>query len=295
MKKIHVIINPASGKDEPILNTLNRVFREHDVQWDVDITHGPGDAQRLAQEAAASGVDLVAGYGGDGALMEIANGLQGSDVPLGILPGGTGNSVARELGIPVDLAQAAELLCKAPRTPRAHVRAIDLGRVGDRYFALHVYTGMRPSQRADRDSKDSLGLLAYVLSALRVLRDPQETRYRLSVDGEEMEHEGIVCFILNVLSVQIEWSFAKTIGPDDGLLDLILVKEATLAALPALLEQKNIEEYLQHWQGREISVHPDLEQDVWLDGEASGKTPVTAVAVPKALRVIVPERAEARG
>lgn len=291
MKKLHVIINPASGKDEPILNTLNRVFRDHDVQWDADVTHGPGDAQRKAREAVAAGVDLVAGYGGDGIVMEIANALQGSDVPMGILPGGTGNSVARELDIPVNLRQAAELLCHASRNPHAHVRAIDLGRVGDRFFALHVYTGMKPSQRADRSSKDSLGLLAYVLSALRVLSDPQETRYRLTVDGKEMEHEGIVCFILNVLSIQIEWSFAKVIKPNDGLLDLILVKEASLAALPALLEQRDTEEYLQHWQGREISVHPQAVQDVWLDGEAGGKTPVTAVAAPRALRVIVPEEA----
>ncbi len=288
MRQIQVIINPASGRDEPILNTLNRVFREHEVAWDVSVTQGPGDAQQLARQAVASGVDMVAGYGGDGIVMEIANGLEGSEVPLAILPGGTGNSVARELGIPLDLQAATDLLCRASQRPAAHVRAIDLGRVGDRYFALHVYTGMRPSQRADRASKDSLGQLAYVLSALRVLSDPQETRYRLTVDGEEMEHEGIVCFILNVLSIQIEWSFAGTINPDDGLLDLILVKEASLAALPALLEQKNTEEYLQHWQGREITVQPDVVQDVWLDGEAGGKTPVTAVLVPQALRVVVP-------
>ena len=68
-KKIHVIINPASGKDEPILNVINRVFRQYDVDWDLSITHASGDATRFAREAVQAGVDLVASYGGDGTLL----------------------------------------------------------------------------------------------------------------------------------------------------------------------------------------------------------------------------------
>ena len=133
-QKIQVIINPAAGQDEPILNTLNQVFQEYGVEWQVAITRHSGDARRLAKAAATDGFDLVAGYGGDGTLMEIANGLQDSGIPLGVLPGGTGNSLARELNIPLDLAQAAELLCQAP-----NVRQIDLGRINDRYFLLHPF------------------------------------------------------------------------------------------------------------------------------------------------------------
>ncbi len=64
--KIHVVINPAAGQDEPMLNMLNDVFQPAGVKWDVSLTHQAGDATRLAAEAAASGVDLVAAYGGDG-------------------------------------------------------------------------------------------------------------------------------------------------------------------------------------------------------------------------------------
>jgi diacylglycerol kinase family enzyme len=72
------------------------------------------------------------------------------------------------------------------------------------------------------------------------------------------------------------------------LLDLILVKKASLAALATLLEHEDRDQYLQHWRGRQITVRPETVQDVWLDGEAGGKTPVTAVAVPRALRVVAP-------
>ena len=74
-KKIHVVINPASGQNQPILNVLNDVFHKAGVEWDVSITHKGGDATRQAKAAAESGVDLVAAYGGDGTQMEVANGL----------------------------------------------------------------------------------------------------------------------------------------------------------------------------------------------------------------------------
>src|SRR5687768_7058761 len=130
-QRIRVIINPAAGKNEPILNTLNDVFHGHELDWEVRITHKFGDATRLAQEAVADGVDLVAGYGGDGTQMEVANGLIGSDIPMAILPGGTGNAMAFELGIPRNLREAAALICQS----RKH-RKIDLGRIGDRQFML---------------------------------------------------------------------------------------------------------------------------------------------------------------
>jgi YegS/Rv2252/BmrU family lipid kinase len=284
-RRIHIIVNPASGHDVPVLSILNRVFRENEVAWDVSVTHGAGDARRLAREAVAAGVDLVAGYGGDGTLMEIANSLVGGDVPLGVLPGGTGNSVARELNIPLDLEQAAELLCQTP-----HERHIDLGRTAHRYFMLHLYVGLQPSKRAGRELKDSVGVIAYLLSALRVLKDPHVTRYTLTVDGRQIQEEGVVCLVFNTLNVGVDLPFTRTIRPDDGLLDLVLVKKASLAVLATLLEREATDEYLQHWRGRQITMRPETTQDVWLDGEAGGKTPVTAVAVPRALRVVAPSQ-----
>jgi diacylglycerol kinase (ATP) len=80
-KRIQVIINPAAGGDKPILNVLNDVLQPAGVDWDISLTHKGGDGTRLAREAAAAGVDLVAAYGGDGTQMEVANGLLGSGVP----------------------------------------------------------------------------------------------------------------------------------------------------------------------------------------------------------------------
>jgi diacylglycerol kinase (ATP) len=85
-KQIHVIINPAAGQNDPILNTLNNVFKTYDVRWEVDVTHGPGDAERHASAAVEAGVDVVAAYGGDGTIREVTCGLRGSGIPLAVLP-----------------------------------------------------------------------------------------------------------------------------------------------------------------------------------------------------------------
>ncbi|HEX2908844.1 MAG TPA: acylglycerol kinase family protein, partial [Phototrophicaceae bacterium] len=125
-QRIHVIINPAAGQDEPILNVLNRVFHEHGVDWKVSITHQAGDGTKLAREAVQAGIDLVAAYGGDGSVLEVANGLAGSNIPLAVLPGGTANAFASELGIPKNLEAAARLIFNSQE------RTIDLGRAGER-------------------------------------------------------------------------------------------------------------------------------------------------------------------
>ena len=88
------------SNNEPVLNTVNDVFAEHNIKWEALVTHGTGDATKLAGQAVESGYDLIVSYGGDGTLMEVVNGLMGQDIPVGILPGGTGNTVAADLGIP---------------------------------------------------------------------------------------------------------------------------------------------------------------------------------------------------
>ena len=124
-QRVHVVINPASGKDEPILNTLNDVFRQHGVDWDVSITKKYGDAAAQAKAARVGGADLVVGYGGDGTQHEIANAVleaadaQGTPARMGILPGGAGNGFAREMGVPGTLRRPSRCCARARRRARS--------------------------------------------------------------------------------------------------------------------------------------------------------------------------------
>ena len=73
--RIHVVINPGSGKPKPLLNILNAVFRPRDIEWEISLTQKSGDAERFARQAAENGAGIVAAYGGDGTVMEVARGL----------------------------------------------------------------------------------------------------------------------------------------------------------------------------------------------------------------------------
>ena len=137
-KRVHVVANPAAGRDVPILGLLNRSFNGAGIDWDLFLTKKAGDAQRLAQEASQAGADLVAVYGGDGTVMEVANGLLGTQTPMGILPGGTANVMSVELGIPTDLPAAIGVICGDNQV----VRTVDMARVKDRLFILRITTGM---------------------------------------------------------------------------------------------------------------------------------------------------------
>lgn len=285
-KKIHVIINPASGKDEPILNVINRVFRQYDVDWELSITRASGDATRFAREAVRAGVDLVASYGGDGTQMEVADGLIGTAVPMAILPGGTGNSMAHDLKVPPKLKEAVELACTSP-----NLRAIDVAQVADQHFMLRANTGTSEQEKASRESKDRYGNFAYIMEGIRFLGNLPNARFHLTIDGQEFEQEGISCLIFNAGSLGQFAQLSSSIKVDDGLLDVLVVnkKLESVISLSTNKSEHHAVQVGQHsWQGREITIQADPPQPLWLDGEHYGDTPATIKVVPKAIKVVVP-------
>jgi YegS/Rv2252/BmrU family lipid kinase len=288
--RIFVVINPASGQNEPILNVLNDVFHPAGVEWDIGITHKSGDATRLAKEAAARGVDLVAGYGGDGTQMEVANGLFGTGVPMAILPGGTGNAMAHELHVPINLKDAAQLIVSSRQR-----RAVDLVRTGDRLFMLRAYTGVSASEAASREEKDRLGQMAYIQASLKILTHLKQTPYRAIVDGEVIESKALIVFVLNAGSIGgvmgISLPQMGEVSSSDGYLDLYIVTKEIrpLRAISHhLFKVGESQAGVHHWRGKEITLQADSPQDIWIDGEIDGQTPFTATAIPQALEVVIP-------
>jgi diacylglycerol kinase (ATP) len=290
-QRVHVVINPASGQNQPILNVLNDVFHKAGVEWDISITHKAGDATRQAREAAASGVDLVAAYGGDGTQMEVANGLLGTGVPQAILPGGTGNAMAHELHVSLDLRQAAQLIVSSQKR-----RAVDLARSGDRVYMLRAYTGVPVEAAASREEKDNLGQLAYIRASFNIASQMKPIRYWGKVDGQEFDTQALICFILNAGSIGgvlgISLPTVGNVDISDGYLDLYAVSANTQSLLSIskqLLHTGDSELKIYHWQGREITLKAEPVQDVWIDGEIGGETPFTTSVVPEALEIVVPE------
>jgi YegS/Rv2252/BmrU family lipid kinase len=291
VKRVHVIVNPASGQDRPILKTLNSVFRDNGIEWDMFLTKEAGDGVRLAQEAAAAGVDVVAVYGGDGTVREVTTGLLDTDIPILILPGGTANAMALALGIPTDLATAAALLTCGD----CEVRQVDLGMMNGESFLIGVGIGIpgEIADTADRDAKDRLGVLAYFISSIQALRNAETVRYQVTLDGQTFETEGVSALILNAGQFGIPGiKIAPSISMADNQLDLLIFKSKSFPALVSLaasvVRQDEQAGPYDSYQAREITVEPSPPQPVQVDGEVLPPGPVSAKLLPCAARYIVP-------
>jgi YegS/Rv2252/BmrU family lipid kinase len=293
VKRIHVVINPASGQPKPVLHTVNSVFRAAGVDWEVSVTQQSGDGDRFAREAAAKGVDAVAVFGGDGSVMEVASALMGSEVPVAILPGGTANVMSVELGIPDDLEAAARIAC----SQSSQVRTVDMGQVGERTFMLRVGLGFAAEHviGATREMKNKYGKAAYTVSAIETLKKLPMAHYTLTLDGEQFEVDGITCRVDNSGNMGMPGLTASTkTSVSDGLLDVTIIRDAGAKSLNSMLAsakggREPDPDVFHHWQAREISIDSDPAQRVIGDGEEWGTTPISVRVLPQAVRFVVPE------
>jgi YegS/Rv2252/BmrU family lipid kinase len=285
---VHFIINPAAGGNQPILNTINDVLHEYDARWTVSVTHALGDGAEQARAAIEKGADLIVSYGGDGTLFDVANGVIDSDVPLGILAGGTGNAFASEFGIPEDLESAVRLLCEGHR-----IAAVDIAEIGDHYELLRAVVGVKVTEGASREMKDSFGPLAYVITlAERFSEDDEPVKFHLIIDGEETEAEGIACIVINSGSTGLgQLNIPDAANPTDGILDVFIINNALIDSVKLLMtQQPETDPHLPYWPAKTITVKAESAQDVWIGGDdLKLETPITIEVVPGGLSLIVPE------
>ena len=289
-KRVKIVINPAAGKAEPVLSVLNDVFGPEEIEWDVAITHKAGDGVTAAAEAADQGFDLIGVYGGDGSVAEVASALAEGGPPILLLPGGTGNALADDLGIPPLLADAAALALEG----RSEVRRVDLGRVGKRWFVLRLAMGLEVKMvdATSREMKERFGWLAYALSGVQALAEPPIATYTITVDGRTFECEGLAAMVANSASTGVAGTkLASDIDVSDGLLDVVVVQRANLPSLlgsAAAAAQGQEPPGLGRWSGKVIRVNASPAQAVLADGEEAGMTPVDVSIAAGAVGVLVP-------
>jgi YegS/Rv2252/BmrU family lipid kinase len=290
-----VITNPAAARTKPkTVREVRDVLRRGGWQAEVVATGGTGDAQRLAAEAVAEGMDAVAVFGGDGTTMQAASSLVGTDVALALIPGGTGNLLAGNLRIPFTPARAAEILVGG------NSRRLDLGRLessgAHHYFAVACGAGFDAQIMAETSSaqKQRWGVGAYIATSLRLINEMRSHRYHIRVDGVEYEANAAMVMIANCAEVLPPiLQFGEGVRPDDGLLDVVVLRadglaDGVQAIWHFLRRAEGPGSRVGHVRGAEIHVETDAVVPVELDGDLGGMTPFTATVVPGAIRVMVP-------
>jgi YegS/Rv2252/BmrU family lipid kinase len=292
---MHVIINPASGQGDTILNTINEHFNPAPFAWQVSVTKEEGDATRQAEQAIAEGADAIAVYGGDGTVIEVCNTTRSHEVPIGILPGGTGNALARSLGIPQELQRAAKLLASPGEVEVTHV---DAGIVEGKVFAIGLLTGFaaKTIENTSRQSKDSMGMIAYSLSMLREMQNYEAATYLITIDDEEtVTIEAAALNVLNVGNVGVAGvSLVPDGGPTDGCLHIIAFESNTLGELAsALATAASLDELgisLPRWTAtNHIRIETEPAHPWLMDGQIPGTMPLEIDIEPGALPFLVPK------
>src|SRR5689334_7767604 len=183
VQKVFVVLNPKSGNAQQP-DEIRAALATHfpSPQWTSEIyeTTGKEDIPAICRAACEKGASLVIAAGGDGTVVGVANGLINSPIPLGILPLGTGNDLARVLSVPLKLDDALDLL-----VGEYTVIDVDALKVGERYFFSNVSVGISPVVMKDTKStqKKRFGLLAYLWTMLRRSSIFQLRRYTLTIDG----------------------------------------------------------------------------------------------------------------
>ncbi len=275
-------------------NAAVAAFESAGVRCDVLLTERPGHAGELARERCGE-YDAVFALGGDGTAMEVAGALVGTGIPLGVLPGGTGNLLARAVGIPLDVARAVPVLIGGDH------RRIDLGRLPDgRVFAVAAGVGI--DARMVRDTpgwmKRRLGVVAYAITATRaavgaVLRH-DFFRVRLTVDGVVYDRQAAAAMVANfgaILHDRI--TFGPGIQSDDGVLDACVysprsLRDALRIMWRLLRKDFRSDDCILYRSGRHIRLETDPRHPVQADGELIGVTPLEVVVEPHAALVLVP-------
>ena len=220
-KRAAVVIHPGKHDDlDGFRTVVRKAMTELGWAEPLWLETRPDDAgERLAREAVRSGVDLVLASGGDGTITACAGGVAGSGVPLGVLPCGTGNLLARNLGLPLSVDEALTVALTGSD------RRLDMGIANDRLFVVMAGIGFDAEMLAGASEqlKKRLGWAAYMVSALRHLRD-RPARVTLSTEGGPPRRywaSGVI--IGNVGSLQGNVPLLPDAQPDDGILDIALL------------------------------------------------------------------------
>lgn len=286
MKETVVILNPAACGDRA---SRSRARVEEITRGAIlCATSRSDDARTLSHEAIKGGYRKIVAAGGDGTINEVVNGIAGSDATLGLLPLGTMNVFATELGLPAnDLGRCWEII-QDDRT-----RAVDLPSANGKHFVQLAGVGLDAQvvQETSLAFKRNFGPLSYLISAAQIAsRRPPRLRIE---SPEAVTEEGSFVLVGNGRLYGGPFPFFKQAAVDDGLLDVVVFKRLNYLEMIRYLQNviftpQISSPEIEYFQTRQLRVSSDDAVPVEIDGELAGHAPVEFTIAKHALRVLSP-------
>ena len=290
-RQLALLVNPTSGKGRGarLLQPVADRLRRPGIEVDVVVGRDADEAFDHLRDRVAAGVDGVVALGGDGLVSIALQVVAGTGVPLGIIPAGTGNDVARALGLDPDDALAAVDLVVIGRT-----RAVDLGRANGRWFAGVLGSGFDSmvNERANRMTWPG-GRSRYNVAILAELRTFRPVPYVLETDGTSWHTEAMLVAVGNGPSYGGGMRVCPDALLDDGMLDVTVLgpisKPEFIRVFPTVYKGTHVDHpAVTVRRVRAVTLHAEG-VTAYADGERVSVLPVTCDAVPGALDVYAPE------
>jgi YegS/Rv2252/BmrU family lipid kinase len=294
-----LIFNPVAGQGDPQqqLDVIRSIL-ESELELDVCLTSEEITPEQLAKAAIDRGVEMVIASGGDGTISQAAGALIGTKTPLGIISTGTANAFANALNLPTNLEEACRAILNG------ETRTLDVAYCNQKPMLLLAGIGFEAEtvELADRESKNNLGIFAYVVSGLKQLRNLKHFDATIETDDKEIKVSAAAITVANVAPpTSVLAQGPAGIIADDGLLDVTIISPRNLvgaiAAAYSLLHtalQGNPAERddIGYLRSKRVVIATDPPQKIVLDGEIIGKTPIEVECVPQGLIIFAPTTRE---
>ena len=284
-----LLVNPASahGRTLKLLPVIEQELDERRIPFRVERTRGLEDgAERALRAVEADEVPVV--ISGDGLVGAIGGAMAGAETPLGIIPGGRGNDLARVVGIPTDPAGAVAVLAAGNR------RRIDVGEAnGERFLCIASCGFDSDANRIANETKAIGGPLVYAYAAIKALWQWRPAEFMVTVDGEATSVRGYSVAVANSQAYGGGMFVAPQARLDDGLLDVVITGDAPkrrfLTGLPQVFKGTHIErDDVITLRGRVVEVDADRPFDVYADGDVLTGLPMRVGLLDGALELIAP-------
>ena len=294
MRKALVIVNPTLGMDATgeLREELANHFPRAGIHYEIHETARDVRAGDVVRARLCAGLDFVVAAGGDGTVAAAIDGLVGSRTPLGIVPLGTGNLVARELGIPREIGDAVALIAGAPKP-----RRIDALRINGRSFVLNASVGISAAimDGTTREDKHLFGPMAYIGTGIRRVPGFKPQRMDVMIDGVNRTVTAIDVAVLNCgILTRTIYPKGADVRLDDGHLDVLILRVRGLLDYPRyfldLLLRRPATPLARYFRAeRKVVIRTLAPQAVQADGDIIGNTRVEIDVLPAAVTVLVPD------
>ncbi len=294
--RIFIVLNPVAGftNAAAFCRKLERFCNDYHCLYQIHETKENEDLKPVIDRAIQEGYQIFIAAGGDGTISQVASCLAYTDLPLGIIPIGTGNALARGLGLPQGFAPAFRLIIG-----KHEYRLLDALRINGQYHVLNAGVGITSKVvlNTPRPVKRRYGILAYVWGTIKALFGIQPHSFRLTVDGYKYKIRASEVFIAcgGWLGFQLPFTDLN-IQPDDGKVDIFVIKERNLwgyirLVLSLLFGRRRQALSMKHIPAQhEILIETTHPLPVQSDGDWIGETPVKIEVCPRAVRLIVPSK-----